>query len=59
MPSQIELLEESIADLEHESGPENPLLKGLRLKVAGLHSQQEKDRLNQAVKELLGKPWTR
>ncbi|MBD3647660.1 MAG: hypothetical protein HUJ31_09475 [Pseudomonadales bacterium] len=56
MPSQIEQIEASIAELE-KGDPENPLLKSLKQKVAVLRAQQEKDEFNVSMRELLGTPW--
>jgi capsule polysaccharide export protein KpsE/RkpR len=53
MPSQLELLQESLARLEPEYGPENPFVKGLKTQIAGLENQQyraqERERFNLAV----------
>jgi hypothetical protein len=57
LPSQIEQLEASIAELEKAGDPENPLLKSLKVKASALRAQQEKDDFNVSVGELLGKPW--
>lgn len=57
LPSQIEQLEASIAELEKKGDPENPLLKSLKLKASTLRSQQEKDDFNVSVRDLLGRPW--
>ncbi len=57
MSSQIETLEASIAKLEQDDGPEHPQLKGLRVKVAGLQVQHEKDQFNLQVKQLLTRSW--
>lgn len=56
LPSQIEQIEASIAELE-KGDPENPLLKTLRQKAAVLRAQQEKHEFNVSVRELLASPW--
>ena len=53
MPSQIELLKESLQRLEPEHGPDNPFVKGLKTQIAGLENQQtraqEREQFNLAV----------
>lgn len=53
MPSQLELLQESLARLEPEYGPDNAFVKGLKTQIVGLENQQyraqERERFNLAV----------
>ncbi len=42
MPSQIELLKETIAHVETTRGPDAPVLKDLRQQLASMEHQAEK-----------------
>jgi hypothetical protein len=39
MPSQLELLRESLARLEPEFGPDNPFVKTLKERIVGMENQ--------------------
>lgn len=42
MPTQIELLQEAIEELEKTCDPENPFLKGLKTQLIGMERQAER-----------------
>ena len=59
MPSQLELLKESVARLEPEFGPDNPFVKGLKQQIVGLESQaaraEAREQFNLAVNSSLNR----
>lgn len=54
MKSQLELLQENIAELEEKYGPDNPLVKGLKEQIVGLENQkfraEERERFSLSVR---------
>ncbi len=52
MPSQLELLRESLARLEPKFGPNNPFVKTLKEQIVGLENQlyRREQRTIQALK---------